>query len=256
MKKFSIITLTLNSENTILDNLKSVDSQNYKNLEHICYDGPSTDKTFQILNKYKNKKRKILKSKKLGLYKSLNEAIKISSGEYIGILHSDDIFFKKSIVTNIAKKFQDEKINIIYTNVKIVNKNNIKNIKRNWVSNKKIFENKVFNRTEYTSLLKEGWMPPHTGFFIRKKIFKKIKYNIKYFISADYDFMIKVINKFDGIYYLPLTSTLMRNGGISSKFSSAFLKLKEDLEIIKKNKIGNFFTLLKKKISKINQFYN
>ena len=256
MKKFSIITLTLNSEGTIFDNLKSIELQNYKNLEHICYDGSSVDGTLKILNKYKNKKRKIFKSNKKGLYKSLNEAIKMSKGEYIGILHSDDIFFKQNVISNIAKKFKNKKINVIYTNIKIVKKNNIKKTQRNWVSNKKIFENKIFNKTEYITLLKKGWMPPHTGFFIRKKIFKKIKYNLKYSISADYDFMIKVLKKFNGIYYLPITSTLMRSGGKSTKISSIFLKLVEDLEIIKKNNIGSYFTLFKKIFSKINQFYN
>ena len=69
MKKFSIITLTLNSEDTILDNLKSIEFQNYKNLEHICYDGSSVDETLKILNKYKNKRGKYLNQIKRGYIK-------------------------------------------------------------------------------------------------------------------------------------------------------------------------------------------
>ena len=43
--KISIITVTLNSENTIRDTINSALSQDYKNLEHIIVDGGSTDGT-------------------------------------------------------------------------------------------------------------------------------------------------------------------------------------------------------------------
>ena len=98
-------------------------------------------------------------------------------------------------------------------------------------------------------------MPPHTGFFIKRKIFNKFKYNLKYSISSDYDFMIKALKSSDGIYYLPITSVLMRIGGKSTKFSSILTKFKEDLDIIKKNDLGGYFTLFKKIFSKIRQFY-
>jgi glycosyltransferase len=255
MKKFSIITLTLNSKRTIINTLESIDSQNYKNLEHICLDGFSDDGTLEILLRYKRKYRKIYKSKKRGLYKNLNKATSLSTGEYIGVLHSDDLFYDKHVIQKIAKKFENKNINIIYTNIKIVNKNNIKNIKRNWISNIKSFKNKTKSNLDYLDILKKGWMPPHTGFFIRKKIFDKIKYNTKYSISSDYDFMIRVITKFDGIYYLPITSTLMRTGGKSSRLSSILLKLKEDFYIIKKNNLGGYIVLMNKIFSKLNQFY-
>ena len=47
MKKYkiSIITVTKNSEKFLLQNILSVKSQNYKNLEHIIVDGNSTDNT-------------------------------------------------------------------------------------------------------------------------------------------------------------------------------------------------------------------
>ena len=45
--KFSIITVTLNSEKTIRDTLNSVYSQSYKDIEHIIVDGGSNDGTGQ-----------------------------------------------------------------------------------------------------------------------------------------------------------------------------------------------------------------
>ena len=57
--KISVITVTLNSEQTIRDTLNSVFSQTYKNIEHIIVDGGSKDETCKILKSYPNKKKKI-----------------------------------------------------------------------------------------------------------------------------------------------------------------------------------------------------
>ena len=58
--KFSIITVTLNSASTLRDTLNSVNSQTYKNIEHIIVDGGSKDETISLLKKYSKKKKKIL----------------------------------------------------------------------------------------------------------------------------------------------------------------------------------------------------
>lgn len=255
MKKFSIITLTFNSAKTIKGNIKSINSQNYENLEHICFDSKSSDKTLGILKKFKNNKRKIFTSKERGIYKSLNSAIKKVSGSYVGVLHSDDVLVGNNTIKLIADKFKNPKINIIYTNIKIVRKKNLKSVIRNWVANKKSYKNKILNSKDYIKIIKNGWMPPHTGLFIRKKILNRYRYNTKYLISSDYDFMLKVFRNFNGIYYLPITSTLMRAGGKSSKILNLLRKMQEDLKIIKENKIGGYKTLLKKNLNKIKQFF-
>lgn len=56
--KFSIVTVCLNSEKTILATLNSVLTQSYKNIEHVIVDGGSTDKTFEYLKSYPNPKKK------------------------------------------------------------------------------------------------------------------------------------------------------------------------------------------------------
>ena len=66
--KFSIITITLNSEKTIRDTLNSVFSQTYRNAEHIIIDGGSTDQTIPILKRYPNNKKKIFIKKNFGIY--------------------------------------------------------------------------------------------------------------------------------------------------------------------------------------------
>ena len=56
MKDFliSIITVSFNSEETISQTIESVLNQTDTNIEYIIVDGGSTDKTFKIINSYKN----------------------------------------------------------------------------------------------------------------------------------------------------------------------------------------------------------
>ena len=61
--KISILTVCFNSEKTIADTINSVNSQTYKNIEHIFIDGGSKDNTVKILKENPNKKRKFLKKK-------------------------------------------------------------------------------------------------------------------------------------------------------------------------------------------------
>ena len=96
MGKFSIITLSLNNKDTIKDNIYSVDKQTYKNIEHLCLDGYSSDGTYEILKKLKKKWRIIKQSRLNGVYSNLNRASKYLKGDYIGLLHSDDIFYNSN----------------------------------------------------------------------------------------------------------------------------------------------------------------
>ena len=57
--KFSIITTTYNSSQTIFKCISSLKNQTYKNIELIWIDNSSKDSTYKILNKYKNSFEKL-----------------------------------------------------------------------------------------------------------------------------------------------------------------------------------------------------
>ena len=116
--KFSIITITLNSEKTIRDTLNSVFSQTYRNAEHIIIDGGSTDQTIPILKRYPNNKKKIFIKKNFGIYKSINFGIKKAKGDFICILNSDDMFHSNHTLEqflNFASKNKSTKIFFLVT---------------------------------------------------------------------------------------------------------------------------------------------
>lgn len=241
--RISIITATLNNATTIADTLDSVKSQTYNDIEHIIIDGKSTDKTLKIIEQYTHIS-KIVSEPDEGIYSALNKGISLSTGDVIGFLHADDFFFSSNVLNTIAKAFIKHSSDAIYTDLQYIAKNNPEKIIRNWISS-----------TYSPDLLSKGWMPAHPTFYVKKIFYKKYGlFDTKYKISADYDLMLRFLQQDINVAYIPEFTVKMRLGGISNKnIRNIFKKLKEDYSIIKRHRIGNFFTLLRKNMSKLHQ---
>ena len=103
MVKISIITICYNSQKSIFNTLDSIKSQSYKNFEHIVIDGGSTDNTLEIINRV-NITNKIFSEKDKGIYDAFNKGIFNSTGEIIGFLNADDIFYDSDSLKKNSKQ--------------------------------------------------------------------------------------------------------------------------------------------------------
>lgn len=97
MPRVSIITPTFNSARTIQKSLDSILAQTYKDIELIVVDALSDDATLQILDSYSDIVSFFISEPDVGMYDAINKGIKISTGEYILILNSDDWYYPKAI---------------------------------------------------------------------------------------------------------------------------------------------------------------
>ena len=91
--KLSLITITYNCEKTICKCLDSVLNQSYKNIEYIVVDGASSDKTIKLISSYSKIIDKFISEPDEGIYDAINKGIRMATGEVIGLLHADDVFF-------------------------------------------------------------------------------------------------------------------------------------------------------------------
>lgn len=248
MNKISVITVVRNGIPFIKDAINSFLLQKYPNKELIIVLGKSNDGTDDYVKRYfcNYKEIKFYREKKniKNKFGALNQALKLCSGEIIGVLHSDDIYYSKHVLDKVSKSFLNSKINFLYSNIIISNRGNIKNVIRLW-------------KDPSTNLKKDiqyGWMPPHTSVFIRKKTYKKkIFYDEDYSISSDYSWMIKLIrNKKNNAFYINKPTVIMRSGGDSNKF--ILKKIYEDLKIIIFNNFPIWIILLKY-FRKLEQFF-
>ena len=116
--KFSLITPTYNSAATISRTIVSVIAQEFSDLEYIIIDGGSKDNTLDIIKSYQSKINiKLVSEPDNGIYNAMNKGIKLASGEVVGILNSDDLFFDNSILNLVSESFFDNKIDIVYGDI-------------------------------------------------------------------------------------------------------------------------------------------
>ena len=210
---FTVITTVLNNEKFILNCLQSVKKQKFKKnkVEHIIIDGGSTDKTTDIIKKFKKKNKyiKFFYKKNSSIYEAINFGLKKSNNTYIGLLHSDDYYFNTNILNTVEKNFKlDQNIKAIYANVKFVSRFNKNKIIR-------YFKSKQLKKSD---LLKCDH-PPHTSLFVNKDVFKNYgDYNLKFKIASDFEFMLRVlgVNQVKS-KYINRTFVVMRSGGTSTK---------------------------------------
>lgn len=205
--KVSVITVVHNNEKNIKGCMESVNFQVYDNIEHIIIDGKSTDNTLQIIKENKNPRIKLVSEKDSGIYDAMNKGIQLSSGQIVGFLNSDDLFYDKNAIENIVKVFKEENVDSCYGDLVYVDKDNTEKIIRYWKSN-----------DFRISLFKKGWHPPHPTFYVKKEIFEKYGFfDLKYKIAADYALMLKLLLKEKiSTFYIPEVIVKMRVGGTSN----------------------------------------
>ena len=228
--KITIITVTFNSQETIRDTLNSILSQSYKNIEHIFVDGGSTDKTLKILRNYSLRNKKIYVKKNYGIYKSINYGINKSSGDYVLVLNSDDIYNSNETISQIVKIIKKNRdIKIFFGNVSYFNHFDYYRVVRNYKS-------KDFK----VSSMKFGLMPPHPASIIKREIYKKFGlYKENYKIAADFEIFLRflLIHKIK-FKKIDKTFVRMRTGGISGRNLKSYLITTH--EILRSFKENNF----------------
>ncbi len=226
--KVSLITVSFNSVKTIEQTINSVLSQNYENIEYIVIDGSSCDGTQEILKKYEEKLDILIIEKDKGIYDAMNKGIRLSSGEIIGIINSDDFYHDNNVINEVVEKVKkNPECDVFLSDIFFINKKNM-------------ISRRIYAKYFKPWKLRFGWMPPHPGIFLKKNIINEIGlYDISYMIASDFEYCLRLFfRKSVKFYYLNLYSVVMREGGLSTKgFRSDYIISKEMIRSLKTNKI-------------------
>ena len=111
MPKISVIIPVYNVEEYLEQCLDSIINQTFKDLEIICVNDGSTDKSLCILEKYaqKDNRIKIINQTNQGLSAARNTGIENATGEYISFVDSDD-YIKNNLYETLLKYLPSELI--------------------------------------------------------------------------------------------------------------------------------------------------
>jgi len=180
----SIITASYNQGHFIEDTILSVLNQDYSNIEHIIIDGGSTDNTLDILQKYGYTNRIVwISEKDEGQSDAYNKGFRISKGEIIGFLNSDDVYLSRNAISSIVDYFlKNPSIDIIYGDSAWIDANNV--ILR--INLRPDFSIQRLYRFNFI---------PHPATFIKREAFKETLYNTNLKFAIDYDLWIRLARK-------------------------------------------------------------
>ena len=119
LRTVSIITVTYNSEKTIVRTMESVLAQTYLTLtqgskgsptpliEYLVVDGASKDRTVEIAESFRVRmeeagiRLRIQSEPDHGIYDAMNKGIRMATGDIIGIINSDDWYEPEAVETAV-----------------------------------------------------------------------------------------------------------------------------------------------------------
>lgn len=141
----SIIIPIYNMENYIDFCFKSILNQTLKDIEIICVDDGSTDKSLEILKEYakKDSRIKILTQQNSGAGKARNKGILESAGEFISFIDSDDYYPSKDTLKHMYQAAKNNNALICGGSLLELRKGKID------ISSKKYDKNYMFQKDGY-----------------------------------------------------------------------------------------------------------
>ena len=105
--QISVVTAVFNREATIAEAIGSVAAQDYGMVEHVIQDGGSTDGTLDVIRRIAGPDVSLQTVRDGGIYDGVNRGIVRTSGDVVGLMHSDDLFAADDILSSVVAAFED-----------------------------------------------------------------------------------------------------------------------------------------------------
>ena len=242
MKKVSIITTTYNDSANLRKTIQQVEAQDYENIEYIIVDGASKDDTLQVIAEAKERfgdRLVWISEKDSGIYDAINKGLRLATGDFIGLCF--DQFASPDVISKMVSIMEKEGTDGVHGDLDYVDG---EKIVRKW--------------RQGQGNIRTGWMPGHPTLYLKKEVYEKYGvYKTDYRISADYEYMIRILK--DGevkLSYIPEVLIKMAHGGTSTNSLGAYLEgMKEGHRALRENGVKfAFVTDLLRTLRVLRQF--
>jgi glycosyltransferase involved in cell wall biosynthesis len=185
--RVSVIMTCYNSATYLEEAVKSVLNQTIGDLELILIDDGSTDNTLEIARHYQNQDGRVsllALPENSGPASARNCGIKVSRGEWIGILDSDDIAMPSRFEKQLELAESDKGLVMIGSSTIIIDENG-------FVIKEYKYPTKHHGLS--TRLYSQRAFPPHSSMLYKKDIFKNLPvFNPRFVPAEDYDLWLRL----------------------------------------------------------------
>ena len=199
---FSVIIPTYNRASFIEKTIYSVLNQTYPNFELIIIDDGSTDNTEDIVKSILDNRIRYYKTENGERAKARNFGAKVSKGDYVNFLDSDDMLLLNHLEEALKLISIHESAEIFHLNFDIRDEDE-----------KILLKPKILNGDLNLQLVKKGNLLSSNGVFIRKDIAVLYPFNEDRALSAseDYELWLRLAARYKIYYSNTITSSILHH---------------------------------------------
>ncbi|MDE6278051.1 MAG: glycosyltransferase [Muribaculaceae bacterium] len=225
MERLSIITITRNDGAALAEAVRSVASQTAASrIEHLVVD--SSEPPARLPD---GSEARLLRVAPRGVYAALNEGVRRSTGEIIGMVHGNDRLPGADTAARVLELFDaDPELDFIYGNLEY----------RDPASGelRRRYDSSRFR----PRLLDYGFGPAHPTLYVRRRVFERAGglYDESFRIAGDFEMWIRLFSAEAGLKWRHVDEVLsiMSPGGLSSRLGNQLtVSIREKLKALRKN---------------------
>lgn len=201
----SIVTVVYNGQSHLQEAIDSVRHQTYPNIEYILIDGGSTDGTVEIIKKNADFVSDWVSEPDGGIYDAMNKGVRRATGTYIGLLNADDLLLPDGVARSVEALEKLDGPGYTCAAVEL--------------ADEKGRPYAVSAPLPYEEMVKRRFIEipcPHLGVFVHRRLYEQIgAYDLRFRLSADYDFILRLIHHEAPCIRLTHPVGVFRKGGAS-----------------------------------------
>ncbi len=194
--KFTIATVTYNAAALIETTIKSIETQDYSNVEHVIIDGNSQDDTLTHIQHYlernsisEHRHEIVVRSEPDdGLYDAMNKALQLATGDYILFLNAGDTLHSATTLSQLAALAREsqEMPGVLYGHTDLVDENG------RFLRHRRLVPPEHLTWKSF----RLGMLVCHQSFLPRTDLARLFPYkNDRYRFSADFDWCIRIMRE-------------------------------------------------------------
>lgn len=172
----SIVTPSYNQGHFLRATIKSVLAQTYDRLEHIIVDGGSTDSSVEILREYSGRVTWVSEPDR-GQSDAINKGFRMSRGDVVTWLNSDDVLATPHVVQQVAELFgRSPELDLLYGDFDVIG-----------VHDEHLFTRKQAPFNPHVLLFANNFIVPSA--FFRRRLLQTVGYldiNLPWVMDLDY----------------------------------------------------------------------
>lgn len=222
----SIIVITYNSADSVLDTLNSIKHQTYEHIQLIISDDGSKDNTIDVCEEWTKENNNrftniqiITVETNSGVPANCNRGLVKSNGKFIKIIAGDDILHKRCIDINMEYMEKFPYFDVLVSNM-LRFENVISNINKGIVIRPKYHD--IWNNCtveEQYKLVNIAFIGNSPTFFCRAEVYDIIKYDEEIKFMEDYPFVLNILKKGLRMIYVDELTVYYRYGNSASNSS-------------------------------------